>query len=205
MLMLARAHRLGHARGRAQARPARVDELLQPRLLDGRLALLQALDVRRVQVDPDHLVPLAREHRRQRRAELAQSYDGDAHGRLGRSCPDEQVPAEALFQRAEHLDRHRLEPGLQLVFVAHVFLDHVREDVMPGACRGSRSRPAARAPPPACRCSRSGSRIAPRADRGRHRSSRPSRSSRRRSSGGIRNRGVMYRRMLSIARSGRGV
>ena len=64
---------------RAEPLPRPGDELLEPRLLDRRTSLVQQPDGLGVDVDAEHFVALAREHGRQRRAELAEADDGDLH------------------------------------------------------------------------------------------------------------------------------
>ena len=52
-----------------------------------------------VDVDAEHVVALAREHGGERRAELAESDDGDPHRAQPASAVIEQVPAEPALER----------------------------------------------------------------------------------------------------------
>ena len=66
------------ARG-AQAPAGGVDQLLEPRLGHGRAALVDLPHQLRVDVGAHHAVPLGRDHRRERRAELAETDHGHTH------------------------------------------------------------------------------------------------------------------------------
>ena len=57
-----------------------VDEFLQPRFLDRRLARVECVDEALVQIDTDDVESLAGEHRREGSAELTQTNDRNLHG-----------------------------------------------------------------------------------------------------------------------------
>ncbi len=126
---------------RAQSRSReRRDEVLESRLLDGRAPLVQQPHGLGVDVDAEDVVALAREHGGERRAELAESDDGDPHRGYAASAVTSRCQPNRRSKRAEERLRHPAEVRLLHVAVLDVVADPVREDVIDARRRGRGSR-----------------------------------------------------------------